>query len=256
MLEQAKRRQALRLVNIPGKKTPEELVLLTADPNEAMNVGLDAGSQVGPGKTSPSLKGRVDEVRIYHRALSEEELSQLADTKDGTPANDGLVLHLSFDDGSATDISGHGYDGGCGAKPCPGKRGNAMAFGKSTANPAPRGSRLFLHNWSLDCPIYARSLALARNALVIAGPRDVLDEEESYRRWYDKDMQEILHAQDDLMAGTKGALLILLNRETGEHIATCEIPAGPVWDGMAIDQGRILLPTVDGTVTCFAGNSQ
>mmetsp|Transcript_9630 Transcript_9630/g.24926 ORF Transcript_9630/g.24926 Transcript_9630/m.24926 type:complete len:819 (-) Transcript_9630:139-2595(-) len=31
MLEQAKRRQALRLVNIPGKKTPEELVLLTTD---------------------------------------------------------------------------------------------------------------------------------------------------------------------------------------------------------------------------------
>jgi len=53
------------------------------------------------------LNGIIDEVRLYNRALSPEEIQQ---AYMGNPPSNGLVLHLDFD-GTAEDKSGNGNDG-------------------------------------------------------------------------------------------------------------------------------------------------
>ena len=61
--------------------------------------------------TDRYLKGTIDEVRIYNRALSEEEIVQLFQ---GGHVWKGLVLWLRFDEGSGTtagDSSGYGNHG-------------------------------------------------------------------------------------------------------------------------------------------------
>ncbi|MDP6360601.1 MAG: LamG domain-containing protein, partial [Planctomycetota bacterium] len=60
--------------------------------------------------------GRIDDVRIYNRALSLDELKNLFQERGWPkktteqPAGDGLVMHLPFD-GDFKDATGNGYDG-------------------------------------------------------------------------------------------------------------------------------------------------
>ena len=55
------------------------------------------------------FQGTIDEVRIYNRALSDEEIKQCF--LGNCPNDDSLVLYLDFDDCTAKDKSGHGNDG-------------------------------------------------------------------------------------------------------------------------------------------------
>ena len=58
-----------------------------------------------------SFGGGVDDVRIYDRALSEQEVGGLSGA---TPATDGLVMHFPFDEGSGlmtADLGSGGNDG-------------------------------------------------------------------------------------------------------------------------------------------------
>jgi len=55
------------------------------------------------------LNGTIDEVRIYNRALSDEEIKQCF--LGNCPNDDSLVLYLDFDDCTAKDKSGKGNDG-------------------------------------------------------------------------------------------------------------------------------------------------
>ena len=55
------------------------------------------------------FNGTIDEVRIYNRALSDEEIKQCF--LGNCPNDDSLVLYLDFDDCTAKDKSGKGNDG-------------------------------------------------------------------------------------------------------------------------------------------------
>jgi len=61
------------------------------------------------------VKGIIDEVRIYNRALSDEEIKKIYEaTKPKYDINKGLVLYLPFDEMSGTvahDLSGNGNNG-------------------------------------------------------------------------------------------------------------------------------------------------
>ncbi len=59
------------------------------------------------------FNGTIDDVRIYNRALSEEEIGEIMFSKP-TVGEPNLVAYWDFDDGTgqiATDITGHGNDG-------------------------------------------------------------------------------------------------------------------------------------------------
>ena len=80
----------------------------------------------GPGA---GFKGAIDDVRVYNRALTDEEML----VQHEKPATDGLVAHYPMDEGAgdtAADASGNHHDAQLfdGATWCPGKLGQALKF--------------------------------------------------------------------------------------------------------------------------------
>jgi hypothetical protein len=67
------------------------------------------GDKYWVGKVDNYFNGTIDEVRIYNRALSDEEIKQCF--LGNCPNDNSLVLYLDFDDCTAKDKSGHGNDG-------------------------------------------------------------------------------------------------------------------------------------------------
>jgi outer membrane protein assembly factor BamB len=115
------------------------------------------------------------------------------------------------------------------------------------------GQRQIQYDWSKGAPLRARSMVLAGDALFVAGPRGVLDEERGYARADEAAARAELAKQADALAGHKGGLLLALSREDGSTLAEWPLDSPPVWDGMAVADGRLYLATVDGHVVCFAG---
>lgn len=92
--------------------------------------------------TSYNLKGYLDELKIYNRALSSTEITNLYQpgVKIKAPSNMGLVGYWSFNEGTgmrAGDSSGNGKNGTLSGSTAPtwtsGKRGQALSFNGSTA---------------------------------------------------------------------------------------------------------------------------
>jgi len=219
--------------------------LIAADPAEAMEIGADEGSIVGEYEGPFPFAGLIDELRIYHRALSEKEIA--GEARDFA----GLVLAYSFDGGDAKDASGKKNDGEIGgAVPVEGKVGRAMKFtGGGTAAPAFR----VRHIWTKDQPILVRAMLLAGGTLFIAGPPDFVDEPEAFKNIDDAKVQALLADQVAAIAGRKGAKLIAVSAADGVPLASYDIESPPVFDGMAAAGGRLYLTTMAGEVISFRG---
>ena len=88
------------------------------------------------------------------------------------------------------------------------------------------------HQW---VPIRMRSMVLAGKHLFVAGPPDVVPEEDPYAA----------------LDGRKGALLAAFSADKGDKLAECELAAPPVFDGLIAAGGRLYLATIDGKVLCM-----
>ena len=89
-----------------GKAT----ALIASTPLQGLEIGSDDASPVGTYKSPNTLTGMIDNVRIYHRALSDEEVAALHAGK--APAQDpALMLACDFDRGKAQDASGKNHHG-------------------------------------------------------------------------------------------------------------------------------------------------
>jgi outer membrane protein assembly factor BamB len=111
--------------------------------------------------------------------------------------------------------------------------------------------------WAVDRPPFrARALALAGNVLLAAGPPDVLDEPGVLFHLNDPAVQARLARQAAALEGRSGALLWAVSANDGTKRAQHELPASPVWDGMAVAGGRVFLSLADDSVVCFAGPNQ
>ena len=56
--------------------------------------------------------------------------------------------------------------------------------------------------------------------------------------------------------GKKGVFLRIVSAADGRKISECELPAMPVFDGLAAANGRLYLATLDGRVLCLANQRQ
>jgi outer membrane protein assembly factor BamB len=193
-----------------------------------------------------------------------------------------LVLSMSFDGGDAKDESGRGNHGRIeGAKPVEGKSGKALAFApppgapdkapakkppsakqakKQAAKPAskkrpastPSGFHV-AHHWSQELPLVVRAMVQAGDTLIIAGPPDILDEEEAAEKLGTAEIQAQLAEQDSALMGQRGALLWAVSTEDGAKLGELSLDTPPAWDGMAAAGGRLYMAMTDGSVRCFAG---
>ncbi len=236
--------------------------LIAEDPQEAMEIGTDEDSKVGDYDDPFAFKGLIDEVRVYHRALSGAEIKKRASAtlrssslrstrarKQGTMEKAGLVLWYSFDKGDAGDASGHKNKGKVeGAVPVKGKVGRAMRF-TGKAGPVPQF--LVRHYWTKDVPLFVRAMVLAGGTLFVAGPPDVIDEQQVFRQIDDPKVRQSLADQDAALDGKKGALLLAVSAADGKKLAQYNIDSPPVFDGMAGAAGRLYMATVNGELLCF-----
>ncbi len=224
--------------------------LIAEDPQEAMEIGTDEDSKVGDYKDPFAFMGLIDEVRIYHRALSGAEIKKRASArKQGTLDKTGLVLWYSFDKGDAGDASGHKNKGKVeGAVPMKGKVGRAMKF---TGQAGPVSQFLVRHYWTKDVPLFVRAMVLANEMLFVAGPPDVIDEQQILRQINDPKVKQSLADQDAALDGKKGALLLVVSAVDGRKLAQYDMDSPPVFDGMAGAGGRLYVATVNGELLCL-----
>ena len=91
--------------------------------------------------------------------------------------------------------------------------------------------------WQRRVPVSFTAMVLAGRKLFAAGPPDVLD------------------PTDPLAAleGRKGAKLWIVSADGGEKLAEYELDSPPVFDGMAVTEGRRYVSLKDGTIACCEG---
>mgnify|MGYP000741864582 CR=1 FL=1 len=65
------------------------------------------------------------------------------------------------------------------------------------------------------------------------------------------DIRRQLAAQAEAIAGKRGPKLIAVNKHDGSKLSETELPAPPVFDGMAVANGRLYLSTKIGKVVCI-----
>jgi len=95
-------------------------------------------------------------------------------------------------------------------------------------------------------------MVLADETLFIAGPPDVVDEEESLAAFALPDTQEQLARQTAVLEGSEGALLWAVSTD-GTKLAEHKLKGIPVFDGMAAAGGRLYMATTDGQIICMDG---
>jgi len=107
-------------------------------------------------------------------------------------------------------------------------------------------------DWTQDVPVLTRAMVLADETLFIAGPPDVVDEEESLASFAVPEAQEQLAQQAAVLEGSEGALLWAVATD-GTKLAEKKLKCIPVFDGMAAAGGRLYMATTDGKVICMGG---
>ena len=89
--------------------------------------------------------------------------------------------------------------------------------------------------------------------MFVIGPPDIVDEEESFIKLTkgDPKVQKILAQQEAALQGKQGALLLVIDVKTGLTKATHKLPALPVWDSLAVANGKLFYTTQTGKVICL-----
>jgi hypothetical protein len=99
--------------------------------------------------------------------------------------------------------------------------------------------------------LQVRAMVLAQDTLFIAGPPEVVDEENAFDHPLDQTLQAKLKEQDAIEHGVKGFCLWAVSAADGKKLAECQMESLPVFDSLIAAQGRLYLATVDGKVLCL-----
>lgn len=226
--------------------------LIATLPAQAMEIGTDDNGSVGSYATPNGLTGRVDEIRVYHGTVTADEIADhFANVSSTKTENAQLALSFSFDDKKPQDASGNKNHGAInGVSFASGKFGNAV---KLAGRPGRGGGTAVKPYWTQDIPIIARAMVLADKTLFVAGPEDIVNEEDSFALLVnrDKKIEEQLARQEEIFSGKRGAILQAFSTKDGKTLAKYKIDSLPMWDGMAAANGKIFFSTTDGKIVCF-----
>ena len=125
----------------------------------------------------------------------------------------------------------------------------------------PQSQSIEYHWTKNSVPVLVRAMVLADKTLFIAGPPDVVDEEQAFDYWSadpsdpntDPNMLAKLYEQDAALRGLRGASLCAVSIADGSELARYNLESPPVWDGMAAANGRLYLCMENGKILCFVG---
>ncbi len=233
-------------VYVDGRPTGEttDVPLIDGEPSVPMKIGYDDANQLRDEPLTP-FEGVLDDVMLFHRALSEEEIAALADPEAALSdeMREEHVLHMTFEEGTFRDGSGAGNHGSG-----PREAGFEIAAGPNGGD-AVRFKQP--SSWSQEVPMLVRAMCLAGDVLFIAGPPDLVDEPAAYETFDDPETQAKLAEQERAFRGEAGALFHAVDAETGETLAEYPLDAPPVFDGLITAAGHLFLTTLDGRVLAY-----
>ncbi len=107
-------------------------------------------------------------------------------------------------------------------------------------------------NWErTDLPLLGRALVVAGELILVAGPPDILDEEQAARTFGTPEINRRLREQLDAWNGARGGMLMAFSKNDGEKRSEVQLESSPVFDGMAAAEGRVFLSMEDGTIACY-----
>ena len=233
--------------------------LLGSDPVQSLDVGADNLTAVGNYSSPFNFTGLIDEVRLHLGEVDPASFAKVVENAGQKRVIESTcVLACSFDDGKAVDLTNGKHKATVtGAKPEEGKLGGAFRF---TSKPKKGGANKqggsgVAHNWTHDVPVLARGMVLAKDVVFVAGPPDVMDEEETFGRIMarDKSVDQVIAKQEAALAGNQGSILLAVSTETGETLAKYDLGYLPTWDGLAAANGKLFFSTEKGTITCLQG---
>jgi hypothetical protein len=229
--------------------------LITGEPKQPLEIGMDDGGAVGDYPSPFGFRGLIDEVRVYYGTVSASDIEKhFSNPADASTQEATLVLHCSLDEGKATDASGNQNHGTVeGVVTAKGKFGDALKFTGVKRRRRPQLPHAVEYQWSHEIPLHVRAMVVAGKTLFIAGPPDVLDEEEAVKAYGTREIQAKLAQQVAALEGKQGALLWAVSAANGEKLAEYSLDALPVWDGMAAAGVRLYLSTRSGKVLCLLG---
>ena len=135
-----------------------------------------------------------------------------------------------------------------------GGHGHGITFDRSLYGTYPlKEISAIAFNWrNTNQPLQARAMALAGDSLIIAGPPDVLDEEEIFAKPFDRKVVSQAKDQVAALEGKKGALLQVISTGDGRKLNEIKLSSNPVFNGMAAARGKLYMSTTDGKVICFS----
>jgi outer membrane protein assembly factor BamB len=111
--------------------------------------------------------------------------------------------------------------------------------------------------WRIDKPsLRAKAMVLADKTLFIAGPPDVVDEEEAFFALDDAAMRERLAQQSALLRGKEGGLIWTVSAIDGKKVSEYKLDSLPVWDGLVAAAGKLYMTTMNGDVCCYSGKGE
>jgi outer membrane protein assembly factor BamB len=133
------------------------------------------------------------------------------------------------------------------------KAGRDATFNRRfTRNAAPETRLAPKLYWSIKHPpLHVRAMVLAGDTLFIAGPPDVLSEDDAFNRPGDPQIVVKIAEQDAAYEGKRGALLVGVSIAKGNRSFRLDLSAPPVWDGMAVAEGRLFICREDGRLSCL-----
>ena len=133
-----------------------------------------------------------------------------------------------------------------------GGHGHGITFDRKVygSYPLPKISAIDF-NWRRENPpVQARAMALAGKTLFVAGPRDVVDEEDIFARPFDGKLTAKAAEQVAALQGQRGSLLLSVSAKDGKKLGELKLDACPVFDGLAAAGGELFIAMMDGSVVC------
>jgi len=243
---------------------------IKGEPKQGLQLGAGGASLVGNFGRGAGYTGLLDQFAIFKRALGEDEIVAHSQDAELIKTTKDPLLVATFDKSKANDESPTAASGVLsGVEAGKGKVAMALWFRKSagasgppavaekgkkgTAPLGPNKGSFVEHQWAKPVPIFIRGMALAGKTIFVGGPPDQIDEEYAFERMSAKDpaIYEALAEQDAALDGERGATLWAVSTENGGTGAELKLKSPPVWDGIAVAQGRLFVATVDGKVICF-----
>ena len=99
-------------------------------------------------------------------------------------------------------------------------------------------------------------MVLAAKTLFVAGPPNILSEEDFFFTVNDSEVQKRLAEQQALLEGKNGALLWVVSATDGKKLAQYRLQSLPVWNGMIASRGKLYLAAIDGQLIGYSGKGR